>query len=156
MGSLLDTFPVTLAAAKEAHEAAVIQAGHRGSVCPCCRRRQFLYKRTINAEMAVFLIKLVKAWRRRPRFYHTSELIRTTTKAATDASYLVHWGLLERGRHGQYRPTPAGLDFVHEQLKISAYVTLLNNEPQDWSSETMGIREALGGRYSLETLMRDD
>lgn len=127
-----------------------------GVACPCCGRLVKVYKRKLHAEMAVFLIKLVRAHLREKRWYHTRELIRTQTKAATDASYLEHWRLLERceGREGLYRPKPRGISFVCYGLRVPSHVYLLNNEVQGWAPTSVSVREALGTRFDYDELMR--
>lgn len=131
----------------------LLAAATRGARCPCCSRYVKVYKRRFHVEMGIFLVKLVKAWRLHRRWYHTSELIRTQTKAATDACYLVHWELLEHGQQGMYQPTQAGIEFCAGTLRTSAYVYLLNNTVLDWSEELVDIHAVLGKRFSLAELL---
>ena len=134
-----------------------------GTTCPCCGRFVKLYKRKLHAEMAAFLCRLVARWRREQRYYSTRELCPALTKSATDGSYLVHWGLLERepipnrneagGKAGMYRPTDRGIAFVEGRITVASHIHILCGEIVGFSLDNIGAREALGDRFSYDELM---
>ena len=126
-----------------------------GVECPCCRHFVKVYRRKLHREMATFLIHLVRQYRRTGEWTHVRDLDAAgTRKSSTDASYLVHWGLLERRGRGEYRPTEEGIDFVMDRIEVSRWVELRNNEPQDFSSETVSVVNALGSPFDYKALMR--
>jgi hypothetical protein len=132
------------------------QARNGGALCPCCGQNVVLRKRKFHCEMALFLIKLVKAYRAEQRWYSTRELIPATTKAATDGAYLTHWGLLERkdSSPGFYRPTLEGMAFVDGSIKVPARIHILCGNVVGFSSKQIDIKWALSGRFSYEEMMR--
>lgn len=131
-----------------------------GIYCPCCGKWCKVYPRKLSAQMAQFLMGLVEIFARRRDWVHVREVRGATAeKAATDASYLVHWGLLipknrTKGEKsaGYYKPTQWGIDFVYERVRVKRKVYLYNNQPQDWSEETTAIREALGDAFDYDEL----
>lgn len=129
----------------------------KGVECPCCGRLSKVYKRKIHAEMARFLIKLVKL------YGETGEWIDARTihgkkvaKASSDATYLRHWGLLEIGDTGTYKPTQDGIDFVNDEIYVSRYAYVRNNVVLDWDDEETDIRGALGDKFDYDELMGAD
>ena len=84
-------------------------------------------------------------------------------KAASDGSYLVHWGLVERTSHqnpsetpaGMYAPTTKGLEFYRNQLLVPSHVHLLDNEIVGWSDKQTNIKIALGNKFNYEELMNE-
>ena len=132
-----------------------------GCRCPCCDQLVKLYRRKLHAEMALFLIKLVRAWEEEPRPYHVRELVPSITKSSTDGAYLAHWGLLtrsnsedERTRGGIYAPTEKGIAFVHGQHRVPSHVHLLYNKVMGWADTQTDIVTALGDRFDYWELMR--
>lgn len=145
-----------------------------GCVCPCCGRFVKVYRRRLHAEMARFMIRLYRLDRFGPGDYlgvagwhSTREVLgdRGGNKASTDATYLTHWGLIERsdGENaagapaGMLRLTPHGVAFVERRATASSHVALLNNEllprPSRSPEREIGIEEALGRRFSYDDLM---
>ncbi|RKY28465.1 MAG: hypothetical protein DRP83_00770 [Planctomycetota bacterium] len=140
---------------KRAHDA-------QGTHCPVCSKFVKVYRRKLHNEMARFLIKLVHAYKRYPRYYTMRELFPGNNKSASDGSYLVHWGLVERSDAtneaqapaGSYRPTDKGLRFAHNNEFVPTHVHLLNNEVVGWSDRQTNIRTALGSKFNYEELMK--
>ena len=131
-----------------------------GCDCPCCGQLVKLYRRKLHAEMAVFLIKLVRAWEEDPRPYHIRELIPSLSKASTDGAYLRHWGMLTRSdsedkrtRGGIYTPTEKGLAFAHQRLLVPSHVHLLYNKVVGWADTQTSVTQALGNRFDYWELM---
>ena len=135
-----------------------VQQGLRmGVVCPCCDKWCKVYRRTIHAEVAEFLVELVRR-HQDTRDWVSARDIRGGVKASTDAAYLVHWGLVrkkdaqERGpRGGLYRPTELGVSFVHGLERVPAWVELYNNRPVNWASERVDVAGALGRPFEYAT-----
>jgi hypothetical protein len=126
-----------------------------GVRCPCCQRLVKVYRRKLHREMATFIIHLVRRYQVTGGWTHVRELDAPgTRKSSTDGAYLVHWGLLERDRHRRYRPTADGIEFAMDRLHVSRWVDLRNNEPQDFSEDTVSIVEVLGSPFDYEELMR--
>jgi hypothetical protein len=132
-----------------------------GTSCPCCGRFVKLYRRKFHAEMAAFLCRLVRCWKTEPRYYSTRELCPALTKSATDGSYLVQWGLIERemhqnrsgGKAGMYRPTEAGLAFVAGHLLVPSHIHILCSEVLGFSDDHIDIIGALGDHFNYDELM---
>jgi len=153
----------------EARAQTLAAAADGGVVCPCCGRFVRVYRRRLHAEMARFLILLYRLDRVIPADYHawhsTREALgdRGGNKASTDATYLVHWGLVERAKAeniagapaGSFRLTPLGVAFVERRATAPSHVTLLNNEPAfcAQAEREIGIEAALGKRFSYADLM---
>lgn len=171
-GRQLDLYART--ALDEARAQTLAAARDGGCVCPCCGRFVKVYRRRLHAEMARFMIRLYRLDRIGPgdylgalRWHSTREVLgdRGGNKASTDATYLVHWGLVERSDAenaagapaGMLRLTPLGVAFVERRATASSHVSLLNNEelprPSRLSESEIGIEEALGKRFSYDELM---
>ena len=147
---------MSLAAAKDF----VAQKLEKGSDCPCCGRLVKLYKRKLHAEMARFLTNLVNAYQKEPRYYSTRELLPGAAKAATDGSFLIHWGLIEKlqgknksgAKAGMYRPTADGIEFAHNRLAVASHIFLLVNKFQGFSKSTTFISDVES--FNFHELMR--
>lgn len=138
-----------------------LDAVERGErvICPTCGRGTEIKARSIHAEMAIFLIRLVRAWKREKRWYHTRNIIgggRDVPKKSSDSSYFVHWGLVERDGKGMYRPTPEGVEFAEGRLRVPATIRFKNNVVVERSEELIDIRHVLGKEYRLESLLGQD
>lgn len=127
---------------------------HNQVVCPVCDGLVKEYKRKLHSSMALFLIKLIKQHDTTNDWVHTREIFQGE-KAATDGSYLVHWGLVEKRPHrnGYYKPTTKGRLFAGNFLRVPRQVYLLNNKVQGWSAKTTSITEALGDKFDYNELM---
>lgn len=128
-----------------------------GVTCPVCGRLVKEYHRKLHAEMASFLIGLVRKHKAEGGFIHVRELNpKNTRKASTDASYLQHWALVVKGDAGYYKPTEDGIDFALGLLTMPKYVHLVNNEVVGWSEEQIDIRSALEDKFNYDELMGRD
>lgn len=116
-----------------------------GVSCPVCERLVHVRQRTIHRAMAEFLAALLPHYDQHPgRFVHSREVIPDAEKASTDASYLVHWGLVERRGRGMYRATASGVAWVREPGRtVPRYAAISNNRVLGWSG-TMIYQDALG------------
>ncbi len=129
--------------------------------CPVCERETQIYRRRLHAEMALNLLRLVMEAARRPAgdYLHVRMFVRggrSAGKASTDASYLVHWGLVERHpkQRGCYRPTPNGVLFAKGEIAVPSHLSLYDNRRVGASETLITIRTAFGKRFDYDELMR--
>lgn len=94
--------------------------------CWACGHTRRTYKRTIHREMVKFMRVLATAGV--GKVVDIRKAMPGASKASTDASYLVHWGFVEKPRHGCYALTPSGLMFLNEGGRTSKYIYLRNNK----------------------------
>lgn len=132
----------------------------RGVFCPCCQRMARRYARRFHREMAVFLVYLVRAFAAKADWHELRSLIpggRSSPKASTDGSYLVQWGLVKRHpKHtGIYRPTDAGIAFVHGQTAAPKIAWVYGGRAVSFSRERCYITEVLGDRIDVLEMLRD-
>lgn len=159
----------------ETRAVVLVAARDGGCVCPCCGRFVRVYRRRLHAEMARFMIRLYRLDRIGPgdylgaiRWHSTREVLgdKGGNKASTDATYLTHWGLVERSDAenaagapaGMLRLTPLGVAFVERRATAPTHILLLNNEraPAGLAEAEFfeaGIEAALGKRFSYDELM---
>jgi hypothetical protein len=131
------------------------------NLCPCCNQLVKLYKRKLHTEMALFLIKLVKAYQKKPRWYSTRELLPAIAKSATDGAYLTRWGLVEKmpsmnssgGKAGMYKPTDKGIKFALGQIFVASHVHILCGKTVGFSETTVFIQSCLGKKFNYTELM---
>ena len=133
-----------------------------GVDCPCCGQFAKLYRRHLNAPMAVVLIWLVRAYRADPRWYHIKEFPEVQNrKAGGDFAKLIHWGVVEQQANeddtkrtsGMWRPTEAGTLFAQDETKTARFALIYNGELRGWSDDTTTIRRALGVHFDYAELM---
>lgn len=151
---------------KDATEELQKELNNKGhSICRCCGRVVRIYKRKLHAEMAIFLIKLVKKFEKEPRYYTTNELLkdaRHLRAGGTDGGFLVHWGLIGKApinnRAGapasSYIPTKQGIEFAHNRIKVPHAVWLLDKKVVRKSDDVIGIESALGTKFQYSELMQ--
>lgn len=136
----------------------------KGVDCPCCGQFVKLYKRKLNSGMALFLIGLMRLWKKNPnkQFFSNKEVMNEMNLAVTSLDYSVmrHFGLIEpriseagKRDSGYWRMTPKGFLFVQGH-KSSKYIFLYRNKRQGVSDEQITIREALGEKFDYEELMK--
>jgi len=143
---------MSLAAAKELVE----HRREKGIECPCCGQYVKLYKRKLNANMAMFLTSLVKLYEET----HDWVSYQKCKFRGRDYSYITCWklamtGVDETGKKrtsGLWKPTTRGIDFVHGTISIPSHVFLLDNVVQGFSSSTIFIQDVDG--FDYQELMR--
>jgi len=136
-----------------------------GVPCPCCTQYCKVYPRSLNAPMVRFLIWLVKEFEARnvPRTWinvNDGPLIQHR-KGGGDFAKMAHWGLIEQMANdddtkrtsGYWRPTQAGVDFVHMRTTVPQKVLLYLNEPVGFSPEVTDVVTALGTGFDYRELM---
>jgi hypothetical protein len=132
--------------------------------CPCCGQKVKIYKRKLNANMARWLIWLVKAYRDARRWWSVNEgPVLQNRKGGGDFAKLVHWGLIRekpneadssKRTSGFWKPTKKGALFARMKIEVPSHVHLYNNEIVGWSDTPITIENALGKRFNYRELMR--
>jgi hypothetical protein len=146
-----------------------VQTNLRDGVnCPCCGQLAKLYRRPINATMALGLVLIYQHFKKNPShtWLHVAAYLvkvkRDSTIAGGDVVKLRHWGLLERAkgeradgsdRIGRYRITEIGKQFVEGRIAVPKYVYLFNQRLFRLSEEMTTIREALDDKFNYNELM---
>ncbi len=133
----------------------ILPQADEGVDCPCCGRLVKRYRRIMHAEMGAFLCRLYVADRRLPGgAFHVRDLNPATAKSSTDASYLVHWGLLERtDLAGFYRITRQGRQFVERLRKVFSHAVFLCGEFEGLTGELVDIDDVLGTHFDRDALL---
>lgn len=130
----------------------------KGVNCPCCTQRVQLYRRTINAGMAMSLIRMYRAAGRDWQHVPT-----TVGRMSAEEGKLRYWGLIEEapeprgdgGRAGWWRITEKGELFVNNQIRVPRGALMFNQKcfGLDNSRGDIGIVDALKGRFDYQALM---
>lgn len=153
--------PLEVAREKLLAEAACAEGAH----CPVCGQYAKVYKRSLNATMARFLIWLVceheRGWAWRD--FHDAPVMQSRPGGG-DWGKLLHWGMIQNAptvsrtvkTSALYRPTALGVEFVHGRANVAAHVFLYDNKPMGWATETVTIHEALGKDFDYAALMRGE
>jgi hypothetical protein len=158
------TFAVSSSFDSEARQfMGTVRNTEKAYICPCCSRLVKVYRRTIHAEVARFLILLVERYQKYPRYYSMRELYPHQTKSCSDGVYLVHWDLIEKSDGtntalapaGTYKPTDKGMRFVYGLERVPSHVHLLQKEILRWSDKTIDIKDALGKKFDYPELMQN-
>ncbi len=153
----------------EAAKLFVQQNLRNGVSCPCCNQYCKLYKRKLNATMALALVMIYTHFKQHPHhtWLHVSAFLvkvkHDSTIAGGDVVKLRYWGLLERAagdrddgsdRVGRYKITAIGNQFVEGKIAVPRYVYLYNQRLFRLSEEMTTIQEALGDRFNYGDLMK--
>jgi hypothetical protein len=117
-------------------------------VCPLCGHVARVKIKKLNVEMVYTFMRLVDRWKRYSKFYSTRELFPQDHKATSDFTYLVYWGLLEKGDGKKapvktYAPTTQGLRFYHNVLPVPTHKHILNKEVTGESHNLVFITQVL-------------
>ncbi len=133
----------------------------KGYKCECCDQWVQLYSRHFNSNMAIALIFLYR--HREKGFIHLENtMIAAGYKRCGDASYLVHYSLIESmqenrsdgsKRNGHYKITGRGIMFCELSLKVQERFLMFNNKCKGFEGEEIDIIKALGTKFSYEKLM---
>ena len=108
--------------------------------CPCCDRAVNFTPRHLNKEMMQFLDGL--AAMDTGEFVQSRAFLPSGTKASSDGSYLVHWGMVERKKPGWYRLTATGRSFLAGQITTVSYGIFVWGDCTRWSSTMITADEA--------------
>lgn len=131
-----------------------------GGECPCCGQNLKVYRRKLNANMARFLIRLVR------RFKETQDWVKytdiRTDGEGRDYSYITKWGLAitapatrsqDKKDSGLWKPTEKGIKFAQRLLKVPSHVFLYDNKVIGWEQDPVDVQGALGSKWSWQELM---
>ena len=129
-----------------------------GASCPCCHQTVKLYPRKLNSNMAVFLVSLVRLWKRERRPIKYSEC----RYHGRDYSYLHLWSLAQTSRSedpakrtsGFWEPTQKGIDFVEQRLTVPSHAYCYNGKLVRMGETPTNIIEALGEDFNYAELMQ--
>jgi hypothetical protein len=140
-----------------------LQPGRPPMDCPICERLVFLVRRKLHTGMALSLIAFYKDWKYgdgSPCDYR----VHLHRGASRDHGYLRFWGLAEavtahEGKDlpkGFYQITPRGVRFIEEEITVPKWVWTYNDKVYVKSEERTDIRTALGDKFDLTELLRDN
>lgn len=132
-----------------------------GTTCPCCQKHGQRYRRGLNSTMVRELIWLVNASGPTRRWVNVSEEAPAHVHRSRQLPSTAFWHLTEhkpnddptKASSGIWRPTEAGVAFVHRTLKVPKYVHEYGSTPERWSGPSIGVIEALRGRFDYGELM---
>ena len=129
-----------------------------GIACPCCGQFAKVYRRRLNAGMA---LSLVQMYRSGGTDY--VDVTRVCNRRGREEGKLRFWGLIEEaterredgGRAGWWRVTPKGVQFAHGRLPVNSYARVYNNHLLGFDGNLVTIAECLGRPFNLDELMED-
>jgi hypothetical protein len=157
-----DTLPEFLSL-KEAWE--YVNTGKiQGVYCPCCHQYVKLYRRKLNASMAMALLYIyLEHFKTAEDWIHVEELlIKRIFKSSHDWALMRFWKLIEQDEaaeehkktNGKWRITDRGMAFVNDtRVRIPKSILICNNKFEGFSEDDTNIREALGEEFDYEELM---
>lgn len=131
----------------------LVEEGHR---CPCCTQFAKVYRRKLNARMALAAIRLYRAGAVR-EYVH----LPSVAGDGCEGGKLRYWGLVveeserreDGGRSGWWRMTDLGERFVRAEVSVPKYVRLYDGRRLGLRGEPVTIIDALGERFDYEELM---
>jgi hypothetical protein len=135
--------------------------------CPCCDRKVKIYRRKLNAGMALLMLWAYRyTENKRPAggWIHVSKVLLKgkVNAVAQEYSKLRFWGLLEPADEGSsasgyWRVTEAGSRFARGETRIPRHAIVYDNNLLELdNSELASIRGALGDKFDFDELMRGD
>lgn len=134
-----------------------------GVHCPCCDQFAKAYRRALPSASAVVMMAIRR--RSATEYVHLPPILDTLTGTAAQGGYGTfshHWGLIEQmpgerddgsNRVGWWRLTEDGLDFVNDNLRVSKFALVYNNQCFGFDGPLIGIRQALGTKFDYRDLM---
>lgn len=146
-----------------------------GIRCPCCEQYIKLYKRTLNASMAVALLLLYREYRMTgtAEWVHFQSYIADLPihpKLASSlhggtAAKLRFWGFIElkpeakagsrsTNVRGFFRITEKGIAFAKGEIRVPKHMLVLSNKRVGSEGPSINIKLALQERFDYDELMR--
>lgn len=128
-----------------------------GARCPCCNQLAKVYRRPINAGMALSIIKMLRFGGLEYQYIPAS-----IGAKSREEGKLRYWGLIEEelevrredgGRAGWWRVTPKGRDWVLERITVPKYARIYDAKLLGLTGPEVTIRQALGTKFNLDELM---
>lgn len=130
-----------------------------GGICPTCTQHAQVYRRKINAGMAVSLLRMFAHDPVNLGWLHVPTVVGGRSR---EEGKLAYWGLVEEelvrredgGRAGFWRVTELGRLFAQGRTTLPKYARIYNGRclGLDTTSHA-GIRDALGTQFSYDELM---
>jgi hypothetical protein len=136
-----------------------LQQVDKGTHCPCCGRYTKVYRRKLNAGLALFLIRASRKYG--DKWFHVNHDVKDHREFNADYGKLEYWGLIEpmsptdkRPTSGYWRVTDKGRQFVRGEIALPAYMLVLNNKVLEAAQACIDIRDALrSGGFDYAELM---
>lgn len=134
----------------------------KGINCPCCGQLCKIYKRTLRADMASWLMWLIREYYRDPRWIHVTECkYDYMLTMGGDYAKLLHWKMIvqkenddeKKRTSGLWKPTDRGVSFVTGAISVPKQALIFNAKFIGWSDEQITITDALGEKFSYKELM---
>ena len=140
-----------------------------GAVCPCCDQLAKVYTRHLNSAMARFLLWMAKYSMKKGMVGEVGPWISIDKfpmiqrrRGGGDFAKLRFWSFIEqmeadandptKRTSGVWRITSRGMNFALQHSTASKNVQIYNNKAIDFSSERIGISEALGKKFDYSEL----
>lgn len=127
-----------------------------GAQCPCCTQFAKVYRRRLHNGMARALIHMYMFRDEHDTFRITSHII---TKNG-DTAKLRYWGLITDDggawKHGRWRVTRLGKDFVLGRTTVHSYVRIYDGKLLGVYGDRLSVRQALGTKFDYDELMATD
>lgn len=132
----------------------------RECTCPHCGHKSIEYRRSLNSNMALSLLVLLKSGN--TGWVHMEELLRSNGyKRCGDFSYLVHYRFIEKlkekredgsSRNGLYKITSYGIMFAEGKTTAKEKFIMYNGKHIGFEGELITIKEALGTKFNYEQI----
>ncbi len=134
----------------------------KGYKCPCCGSFIKQYVRKFNSNMATALLALYK---HNVNGYVKLEefLSEHGYKRCGDASYLVHYRMLEKlkakredgsKKNGYYKLTSVGIMFIEGKTTAKEKFIIQQNRLVGFDGEDVGIKDILGVKFNFDEMMK--
>lgn len=131
--------------------------------CTACGHIPNLFKRQLYGTLVKKLALLYGMDKQYPGTYHHIKHFTVSSFkfnwTAGDFAKLRYWGLIEsnmpykkKPRSGMWRITQKGKDFIDGKIEIPRYAYLSDGALKEFSQETVGVRKALGKKFSYDEI----
>lgn len=140
-------------------EARVLLRGlvDEGHACPCCTQLAKVYRRKLNAGMAVSLIRMYRIQGEREWIHLPTEI----GARSREEGKLRYWGLVEEmtepredgGRAGWWRVTDRGGMFVREEIVVLSHAKIYDGRCLALTGARVSILDCLGAKFNYAELM---
>jgi len=139
-----------------------------GAVCPCCDRYGKRHRRKLNSGIASSLLWLVRTYHERA--CNWIDIPRTGPRRVVKSREPDKWAQWEPAlaetrpysygdetRRGMWRPTEAGIDFVHGRITVPSHGIFYNTRRGVvvFEETQISIQEALGDTFDYGELMAE-